>query len=330
MMVILTADPEVVRRHQPMVWGYDRIQSAYNTIMAASTKPQYVLTFNVLYFYCAEPNYAYSGGSPTNVMTPEEAACYWLGSPAPAAAGRKLLARRPPPPPPRHRPPPPPPPRPRSPPPPRPPPPSPPKLPVPASPPPPVTAAPSPPPPITPTPSQTPAPTTPACPAAAATGLVPTFAGSGIQFLAPSAINCNAGGDPNCRAPGSITTWLDRFKTAIGDAEWAKIHGLSYHTYLNDVTQVESQLNMLYAQYGKPIWVTEIASGSGASMAANQQLMISFTTWAQDKPWIERVFWNQATAPSNNDPNIMNSYLVTQVNGGTLTLLGQTWNSTCI
>lgn len=29
-----------------MVWGYDRIQSAYNTIMAASTKPQYVLTFN--------------------------------------------------------------------------------------------------------------------------------------------------------------------------------------------------------------------------------------------------------------------------------------------
>lgn len=29
-----------------MVWGYDRIQSAYNTIMASTTKPQYVLTFN--------------------------------------------------------------------------------------------------------------------------------------------------------------------------------------------------------------------------------------------------------------------------------------------
>lgn len=91
---------------------------------------------------------------------------------------------------------------------------------------------------------------------------------------------------------------LAAFVQAIGDAAWAQIHGLSYHTYLNDVTQVESQLNMLYARYGKPIWVTEIASGSGASMAANQQLMISFTTWAQDKPWIERIFWNQAVSTS--------------------------------
>lgn len=29
-----------------MVWGYDRIQGAYNTIMAKITRPQYVITFN--------------------------------------------------------------------------------------------------------------------------------------------------------------------------------------------------------------------------------------------------------------------------------------------
>ena len=35
-----------MRRHQPMIWGYDRIQSGYNTIKARPTAPQYVLTFN--------------------------------------------------------------------------------------------------------------------------------------------------------------------------------------------------------------------------------------------------------------------------------------------
>lgn len=51
---------------------------------------------------------------------------------------------------------------------------------------------------------------------------------------------------------------------------------------------------MLYGRYNKPNWVTEIASGNGASVAANQQLMTSFYSWAATKPWIERIFWNQA------------------------------------
>ena len=83
---------------------------------------------------------------------------------------------------------------------------------------------------------------------------------------------------------------------AIGNAAWGNIHGLSYHTYLNDLTVIQSQLTMLYAQYNKPIWVTEIASGNGASADANRQLMVSFTNWAKDKPWIERIFWNQAVS----------------------------------
>ena len=53
-----------------MIWGTDRIDSGFASITALSTKPQYVLTFN-------EPNYAFGGGSPTNVVDPVTAAGLW-------------------------------------------------------------------------------------------------------------------------------------------------------------------------------------------------------------------------------------------------------------
>lgn len=61
---------DVAARHQPMVWGTDRIDSAYSTISALATKPKYLLTFN-------EPNYAFGGGSPSNVVDPVSAAKLW-------------------------------------------------------------------------------------------------------------------------------------------------------------------------------------------------------------------------------------------------------------
>ena len=85
---------------------------------------------------------------------------------------------------------------------------------------------------------------------------------------------------------------------AIGTTAWNNIHGLSYHTYQTSLSGIQNDLNSLYSTYGKPIWVTEIADGSGSSMAANQQLMTQFVTWAASRTWIERVFWNQAVSPS--------------------------------
>lgn len=66
------ADPSVIERHQPMIWGSDRIQSGYSTIMSlpAYAKPRYVMTFN-------EPNYAFGGGIPTNILSPQQAAALW-------------------------------------------------------------------------------------------------------------------------------------------------------------------------------------------------------------------------------------------------------------
>lgn len=64
------ADPSVASRHQPMVWGTDRIDGAYSTISALATKPTYLMTFN-------EPNYAFGGGSPSNVVDPVTAAGLW-------------------------------------------------------------------------------------------------------------------------------------------------------------------------------------------------------------------------------------------------------------
>ena len=53
-----------------MVWGTDRIESAFGAISSLATKPQYLLTFN-------EPNYAFGGGTPSNVVDPVTAAGLW-------------------------------------------------------------------------------------------------------------------------------------------------------------------------------------------------------------------------------------------------------------
>lgn len=53
-----------------MVWGTDRIDGAYSTISALATKPTYLMTFN-------EPNYAFGGGTPSNVVDPVTAAGLW-------------------------------------------------------------------------------------------------------------------------------------------------------------------------------------------------------------------------------------------------------------
>ena len=75
---------------------------------------------------------------------------------------------------------------------------------------------------------------------------------------------------------------------------WDAIHALNYHTYSQDINNIISTTTSLYQKFGKPIWVTEIASGGGASMEANVALMNAFVPWANSQPWIERYFWNQA------------------------------------
>ena len=83
---------------------------------------------------------------------------------------------------------------------------------------------------------------------------------------------------------------------AIGAAAWNSIHGLSYHTYQQSFSAVQAELISLHNTYGKPIWITEIAAGNGASVAQNQQLMTQLVQWAAGQPWIERAFWNQAVS----------------------------------
>ena len=69
-MCVCVADPAVIAKHQPMVWGTDRIDGAYSAISSLGTKPSYLLTFN-------EPNYAFGGGTPSNVVDPVTAAGLW-------------------------------------------------------------------------------------------------------------------------------------------------------------------------------------------------------------------------------------------------------------
>ena len=77
---------------------------------------------------------------------------------------------------------------------------------------------------------------------------------------------------------------------------WDAIHALSYHTYATDLASIQSATNSLHRQFGKPIWITEIAAGGGSSMDANIALMKAFVPWANSQAWIERYFWNQAVS----------------------------------
>lgn len=227
-------DPAIIAKHQPIVWGTDRIDSSYSNINALATKPQYLLTFN-------EPNYAFGGGTPSNVVDPVTAAGLWPQ-------------------------------------------------------------------------------------------LMNYFDPLGIQFIAPSAIDCS--GDPNCYNVETAAGWLSAFQSALNSnsatsGAWDAIHALSYHTYATDLGSIISETTSLYQQFGKPIWITEIASGGGSSMEANVALMEAFVPWANSQPWIERYFWNQATPAEGTDANIQNSYLVNKSadgsGDGSLSVLGQVY-----
>ncbi|KAL3150709.1 hypothetical protein ABBQ32_000496 [Trebouxia sp. C0010 RCD-2024] len=212
-------DPQVVARHQPMVWGTDRIDSSYAAISSLANKPPYLLTFN-------EPNYAFGGGSPSNIVDPVTAAGLWP----------RLMSK---------------------------------------------------------------------------------FVPMGIQLIAPSPIDC--AGDGNCHNVGTAAGWLTQFRDTLNKntpGAWDAIHALNYHTYAKDLGSIQSATSKLHQQFGKPIWITEIAAGGGASMDANIALMEAFVPWANSQSWIERYFWNQATPTPGNDPNIQNSYLVNKSKGG--------------
>ena len=77
---------------------------------------------------------------------------------------------------------------------------------------------------------------------------------------------------------------------------WDAIHALSYHTYATDFNTIVSHMTSLHQQFGKPIWVTEIASGQDSSMEQNIALMNQFVPWANSQSWVERYFWNQAVS----------------------------------
>ncbi|KAL3148572.1 hypothetical protein ABBQ38_014005 [Trebouxia sp. C0009 RCD-2024] len=67
------SDPEVLARHQPMVFGTDRIRSSYAAITALPeyAKPSFLLTFN-------EPNYAHLANDiSSNIVDPATAASLW-------------------------------------------------------------------------------------------------------------------------------------------------------------------------------------------------------------------------------------------------------------
>lgn len=80
---------------------------------------------------------------------------------------------------------------------------------------------------------------------------------------------------------------------------WDAIHALCFHTYATDLNTIINDTTSLYRQFNKPIWITEIASGSDSSAAANLALMEQFVPWANSQPWIERYFWNQAVSSAS-------------------------------
>lgn len=72
---------------------------------------------------------------------------------------------------------------------------------------------------------------------------------------------------------------------------WDAIHALSYHTYATDLDTIINATTSLNQQFDKPIWITEIASGSNSTAEANVALMEAFVPWANNQSWIEIQSW---------------------------------------
>jgi hypothetical protein len=67
--------------------------------------------------------------------------------------------------------------------------------------------------------------------------------------------------------------WLDEFFGNLSDARAKNIQFLAQHDYSGNAKLIIAKANAAYKKYGRRIWLTEFAVGSGKDRAANDKFM---------------------------------------------------------
>lgn len=90
-------------------------------------------------------------------------------------------------------------------------------------------------------------------------------------------------------------TWLREFFERLGDAGRGKVAFLPVHWYGNDVVEFERYLRDVYAEFRKPLWITEYAcvrmDGRKATAGEVEGFMKESAALLEGLDFVERYAW---------------------------------------
>jgi hypothetical protein len=138
---------------------------------------------------------------------------------------------------------------------------------------------------------------------------------AGIPLVSPAVNYCGACSDPSITDP---YTWLEDFFNACSGCE---VDYIAVHWYNCDLPSLQGYLEGSsnfagFAQFNKPIWLTEFACDNSNDVAAQQAYMKLAVPYLESQANIFRYSWFNSSAIPN--AQLTNS-------NGTLTALGQTY-----
>jgi hypothetical protein len=144
----------------------------------------------------------------------------------------------------------------------------------------------------------------------------------GIPLVSPAVSYCSPvdGGAAQCTEP-TVTDPYTYLKNFLADCHGCKVDYIAVHWYNCDLPSLRGYIDgdgnfPGFVQFGKPIWLTEFACNSSATVAQQKAYMQEAIPYLESNPNVMRYAWFSA----NDIPNalLMNS-------DGSLTDLGQTY-----
>jgi putative glycosyl hydrolase len=144
----------------------------------------------------------------------------------------------------------------------------------------------------------------------------------GIPIVSPAVSYCAPvdGGAGQCTEP-AVTDPYTYLKNFFADCQGCKVDYIAVHWYNCDLSSLRGYIDgdgnfPGFVQFGKPIWLTEFACNSAATVAEQKAYMQAAVPYLENNPNVMRYAWFSAK-------NIPNALLANT--DGSLTDLGQTY-----
>jgi hypothetical protein len=143
----------------------------------------------------------------------------------------------------------------------------------------------------------------------------------GIPIVSPAVNFCGSVSDTSNCADPSVTDPYTYLREFFQDCVGCRVDYVAVHWYNCDLPSLQGYIDGNdtlegFAQFGKPIWLTEFCCDNSNSPAAQQAYMQAAIPYLEGNPNVYRYSWFNAT-------NIPNALLVNP--DGSLTDLGQTY-----